>query len=213
MNSGTVFKLCVPLHVCSRLCLRVTFAGTSRDKAPSARSRLSWLPAPLTGPEERLSVSIVMKPTLLLPLLLFLLRCLLMLTANNVLLDDCALLEPQSRDRDEWREAGSEGERETETDTHEDTSEACWSLSGLVKLPGEDCTRTHTHGVKVRPCVLCFISFFLLLPFCSLSPVSASLEGEDRGRRRRKGSIVSLQIPYSSPADTVLCQEDPSCWC
>lgn len=96
MNSGTVFKLCVPLHVCSRLCLRVTFAGTRRDKAPSARSRLSWLPAPLSGPEERLSVSIVMKPTLL----LFLLRCLLVLTANNVLLDDCALLEPQSRDRD-----------------------------------------------------------------------------------------------------------------
>ncbi|KAM3606683.1 uncharacterized protein V6R79_021131 [Siganus canaliculatus] len=47
---------------------------------------------------ERLSVTIVTKPTLL--LLLLLLRRLLMLTANNVLLDDCALLEPERSDGD-----------------------------------------------------------------------------------------------------------------
>lgn len=88
-------NFCVHVHVCSCLCLRVIFAGTSRDKAPSARSRLSWLPTPLAGAEKRLSVSIVMKLRLL---LLLLLRCLLMLTANNVLVD--ALLKPERRDRD-----------------------------------------------------------------------------------------------------------------
>lgn len=104
MNSGTIFKLCARVRVCSRLCVCASpffffffFAGTSRDKAPSARSRLSWLPASLAGAGERLSVSIVTKRTL--PPL-FLLHCLLMLTANNVLLDGCALLEPESRDWD-----------------------------------------------------------------------------------------------------------------
>lgn len=90
MNGGTVFKLC------ARTCA-LTFAGTSRDKAPSAHSRPSWLPAPLARPERMLSVSIVTKPTLPLRLLL---RCLLVLTANNVLLDDCAVLEPERRDGD-----------------------------------------------------------------------------------------------------------------
>lgn len=91
---------CACTYVCVHGCVSARhlffffFAGTSRDKAPSARSRLSWLPASLAGAGERLSVSIVTKRTL--PPL-FLLRCLLMLTANNVLLDGCALLEPESR--------------------------------------------------------------------------------------------------------------------
>lgn len=56
---------------------------------------------------------------------------------------------------------------------------------------------------------------FFFLPSRSLLPQRLRREvGMRRGRGRRgKGPIVSLQSPYSSPADIDLCQEDPSCWC
>lgn len=98
---------CMHARACTRalpvVCLRVTFlcfffslAGTCRDKAPSARSRPSRLPALLVcqGRGEALCArrALLRKGA-------FRSRCffsaaaalrLLMLTANNVLLDDCA---------------------------------------------------------------------------------------------------------------------------
>lgn len=156
------------------VCLCVTCAGTSRYKAPSARSRLSWLPATLAGAEENISASIVMKPSLLpLPL-----RRLLMLTANNVLLDECALLEPERRQRLMKRERM--WSRNTDR-----TLPVQLSLSRV--LPDDDLTHTHTH----RHTIVLFPLFFSVPSFLpSLSCLSVS-----RGRWHEEEEEVEEGFP------------------
>lgn len=141
------------------------------------RSRLSWLPAPLRSGSLQA----------LLPNWAHCCRCcLLTLTANNVLLDDCALLKPERSQRLMKRSRKWRRMRDTDAGP----------CPCREKLPKED----YAHVLKGTD--ICVVLF----PFCPLTG------GRWHWGKEKRFHCVSAG-PNSSPADRVLCQEDASCWC
>lgn len=142
------------------------------------RSRLSQLPAPLGSASLQ---------ALLANRAHCCRCCLLTLTANNVLLDDCALLKPERSQRlmmrsRKWR-------RMNDTDAGPCPCREKW--------PKADCTQVvKSTGICVGLFPLC----------CPLTRRRWHWEKEECFHCVSAG-------PNSSPADRVLCQEDASCWC
>lgn len=173
MNSGTIFKLC--MYACC--CCRSRQTQSTICNAAGCPDCLRLWEA-----EKRLYASIVAHCCR---------RCLLTLTANNVLLDDCALLKPERSQRlmkgsRKWRRM-----RATDADAG-----PCPSGG---KLPKEDYTHTYE---KAQAYVL----------YYSLSTGSPLTGGRRRWEKEKCFHCVSVG-PNFSPADRVLCQEDASCWC
>lgn len=164
--------------------MRVAVAGAGRRKAPSATQQVV-----LTACASEMLRRGSMRA--LLPNWAHCCRrCLLTLTANNVLLDDCALLKPERSQRlmkgsRKWRRM-----RATDAD------------AGPCPRRGELTKEDYAHMWKSTGIML----------YYSLSTGSPLTGGRRRWEKEKCFHCVSVG-PNSSPADRVLCQEDASCWC